>query len=183
VRLFSRREPYCWLGIVFMAFSISACVRVDRRPAVFEGAWATLALSFERSVYRRGDKVNVTIELRNVASRYLWVRESMSLSSRHDPVSKIVWLKVIDPDGREIPFGCKSQGRPSTTNKYRILKPGETIHTSDNLGWCYDLNKTGFYRLKAYYKDDNKRVSRTPMGASVLYGLLQSKMETIEITE
>jgi hypothetical protein len=177
-----QRRQRWWLVLSLFLCSASSCSIGTRQPPVIENARAVLRVITEKRSFALGEKIYVTIELRNITSKSLWVRRSMWLSSKRDPVDRSVWLEVVSPRGNEIRFGCGFQSHSRGHREYKVLGPGEALQFRDDLAWCYEMNEVGSYLVRAYYKDEGKLLPFVPMGTSHLRELITSELITIEIS-
>ena len=143
---------------------------------------AILKLTMPLAQRPAGHAISTEISITNVSSRSLWVNARMALNAEGDPVSfRDIWVSVLGPDKREIPFSCFVRIGPPEPSDYRILKPGESIRRTEVISDCYATDKPGTYRMVAFYKDGNPSPPSAPAGAVHLSRELQSDEASVEV--
>ena len=97
------------------------------------------------------------------------------------PPVRNLWILVLGPDEHAVAFECMKQMRPATAADYRTLQHGEMISEEEILSTCYRFNRTGHYRLAAFYEDQNPERPPPPANAVYLSALLQSEAVGLDV--
>jgi hypothetical protein len=113
-----------------------------------------------------GAKVRLSIRVSNTGATDLWLNRRLALSSPHAPPStRDVWLDVIGPDRRLLPFVAKlSVGLPGP-DLYQLLRRGEQLTRELPVASVYDWGRPGAYTIQAHLQDGNDSVPPAPQGA------------------
>jgi hypothetical protein len=131
---------------------------------------------------RTGDFVIADISLTNRSPTPLWVNGRLMVNREDDPPQvRNVWILVVGPERKDVPYECMRQTRPVVAEDYRVLMPRETISDSEMLSECYRLRRPGHYTVAAFFQDQNPERPAPPSHASSIPELVQSKPVELEI--
>jgi hypothetical protein len=124
-------------------------------------------IKLESQKIKLGQDVNITAQLKNSGSQNLWVNKRLLVNSAGSPaVMREVWVKVVGPDGKEVPFSSRVRAGEARPTDFGLLKPGEKVTKQFKLSNYFKLEAPGTYEVTAHYQDGTKEVPPTPGGAA-----------------
>ena len=116
---------------------------------------------------KRGQDINLTVQLKNTSSQRLWVNQRMLLNITQSPVMmRELWVDVVGPDGEQILFSSHVRAGEATARDFGVLKPGQIVSKQINLSNYFELEKPGVYQITAHYQDGTKDIPKAPDGAA-----------------
>jgi hypothetical protein len=104
----------------------------------------------EKQEYRIGEVVKLVFTLRNAGDRDVLV-------AQHFVLEEYVWVEILGPDGKELPWCGKIDGRAERRDEFAILRPGASVRSAVRVS-CdahrdsgFMLDRAGTCTLSAYY--------------------------------
>lgn len=143
---------------------------------------SVLEIKLASQQVRRGQDVNLTVQLKNTSSQRLWVNQRMLLNIIQSPVTmREVWVDVVGPDGKQIPFSSHVRAGEANVSDFKVLNPGQVVSKQISLSNNFDMEKPGVYQVTAHYQDGTKSIPKAPDGAAHLRELLSSAPAKFEL--
>jgi hypothetical protein len=177
-----RRHYAMWMAALVGTLSCQSRATKSNAPAALPDLAPSLEVALQSDHIRLGNFVIADIRLTNKSARPLWVNGRLMMNRADDPPPvRNLWMLVLGPDQHAVSFECMRQTRPATAADYRTLNPGETISEEEILSTCYRFDRTGHYRLAAFYQDQNPERPPLPATAVGLSSLLQSEAVGVDV--
>lgn len=166
------------LLMVFVSAPAS-CTLHSNESGRDEMAELTLTLSMDKSTYRLGESMRVSTSLQNTGDKDVIIHNRMALNSPNAPelVRDITYI-IMGPTGERVPFLARVSVRPTNTDDFIVLSPGETIEQSYNIDEFYYIRDIGSYTIFAVYQNMLDSDNNIP----IWKGELTSNSEMFEIT-
>jgi len=131
---------------------------------------------------RKGQDVNLTVQLKNTSSQKLWVNRRMLLNDNQTPaVMRELWLDVVGPDGEQTPFSSHVRAGEAIASDFDVLKPGQVVSKQINLSKYFELVKPGVYQITAHYQDGTQDIPKARDGARHFQEQLNSAPAKLEL--
>jgi len=123
-----------------------------------------LQINLQRSTYRLGSTIPVSVSLKNTGDINLLINSRMAVNFLGAPESlRDITFNITDPLGKIVPFTARVNTRSLTAKDIAILSPGEMIDKIYNIDELYDISNVGSYEISVTYQnttaiDDYKTV-------------------------
>lgn len=131
---------------------------------------------------KRGQDINLTVQLKNTSSRKLWVNERMLLNIVQSPVMmRELWVEVVGPDGEQIPFSSHVRAGEASASSFNVLQPGQVVSKQISLSNNFEMEKPGVYQVTAHYQDGTQNIPKAPVGATHFADPLSSAPAKFEL--
>ena len=143
---------------------------------------SVLEIKLASQKVRRGQDINLTVQLKNTSSQKLWVNQRMLLNIIHSPVMmRELWVDVVGPDGEQIPFSSHVRAGEAIVSHFKVLQPGQVVSKQISLSNNFEMEKPGIYQVTAHYQDGTKNIPKAPVGAAHLREQLSSAPAKFEL--
>ncbi len=142
------------LTVAFLSFLLLLIFARSTTVVCGEDSTPGVKLEFsaapEKQEYRVGDVVKLVFTLRNAGDRNVLV-------AQHFVLEEYVWVAILGPDGKELAWCGKVDGRAERPDEFAVLRPGATVRSAVRVS-CdahresgFILDHAGAYTLSAYY--------------------------------
>jgi len=137
------------LGIIIFIGVYSLIISRGRRMPSLE-----LQISLQKSTYRLGSTIPVSVSLKNTGDINLLINSRMAVNFLGAPESlRDITFNITDPVGKTVPFTARVNTRSLTAKDIAILSPGELINKLYNLDELYDISSIGSYEISVTYQN------------------------------
>lgn len=131
---------------------------------------------------KRGQDINLTVQLSNTSSQKLWVNQRMLLNIVQSPVMmREVWVDVVGPDGEQIPFSSHVRAGEASASSFKVLQPGQVVSKQISLSNNFEMEKPGVYQVTAHYQDGTQNIPKAPAGTTHFANALSSAPARFEL--
>lgn len=143
---------------------------------------AVLEIKLASQKVRRGQDVNLTVQLKNTSSQKLWVNQRLLLNINHSPaMMRELWVDVVGPDGEQILFSSHVRAGEAVAHDFKVLQPGQIVSKQISLSNNFEMEKPGVYQVTAHYQDGTKEIPKAPDGVPHLREQLSSAPAKFEL--
>ncbi len=158
------------LMVTVFAGLLSGCtppVIVTQEPA----AMPNLSLTIEVVTPTR-----IRAILRNSDGTSTWVNGRMAINNPSAPEPyREIWFQILKPSGQEADFNVLIKIGAPQMDDFIELGTGNAVQSEYDLGWYFDLDEIGEYRVRAFYANyDN--------GENFGYNAWTGQIESNEVT-
>jgi len=183
-----RRNYVFTPGICILIFcSLSSAASQDQLLGSQRNATLILDIKPSKSVYQKGETVEIEVTLRNASKDDQIVPRQLHLTLNVD-------LEILNPQGTRADWcGRIADQIIPSKSRYKTLSPDESVHTKlavscvnkddRRRAWGYALDKPGKYIIKAAYRlpQPKEYFENLFPGAHVARGPVSAKPVTIEL--
>ncbi len=128
-----------WVGI--MAFGVIAQAQ---EPEL------SFNISLNKTSFTKGEEIVCTVALKNISSKDQVVNKRLLLNQPMGPHE--VWLVIIGPDQKQVPF-LKKIDADFKTDDYAVLKPGASATSVSHFKGRFPCDAPGEYSVRGYYEN------------------------------
>lgn len=110
----------------------------------------------DKEVYKKGETIKVAFSITNKGSHDLLLNTRMFLNSEDSPITmREIYLKIVSPSGKEIPFLSFIEVGYPTRDDFESLKSSNTTPLKGfvDLTQYYNFEETGTYEIVAVYEN------------------------------
>jgi len=133
----------------------------------------TFSLNLNKSAFNAGETIQCNIMLKNTSSKDIVVNKRFLVNYPGGPHE--VWLEIIGPNLKQIPFVIKINAEPGT-GVFTLLKASQSVSGSYPLTNQFELAGPGRYSIKAYYENQVDPNSSTGLKTAWKGSLVSEKL-------
>jgi hypothetical protein len=116
-----------------------------------------------------GGTIYAILTISNQTSAPLWFNGRMlaGVAIPGPSIAQELWFDIKRGD-QALGFRCQRVARPVSTSDYRLLLPGESFESDQDISACFDVKALGHYTIVAHYQDGQPDLQKAPDKSNAL---------------